>query len=100
MEDGPWHEIESHDGLREVEQLQRIADGFKTRAANEHAIESSDYFETNRETPIQVLNMIGNIVKSSQTSDLWSFRVPVSLLKCIYQFASDRLLTASQDSIL
>jgi hypothetical protein len=47
-----------------------------------------------------VLNMIGNIVKSSQTSNLWSFRVPVSLLKCIYQFASDRLLTASQDSVL
>ena len=70
VEDGPWHKIASCDSLGEVEQLQRIADSFKTCATNEHAIKLSDYSEMNHETPIEVLNMINNIIESSQTSKL------------------------------
>jgi hypothetical protein len=75
--------MEGRSDMESVE-LEQIADSYATRATREHrafkSLESSDgnEFEYGDQALIDIMQSVTNVIMYAN-SDLWSFRVPVSV---------------------
>lgn len=73
-----------------MEQLQRIADGYRARAVNEHkaveAVESGADPEATCPIPASWVPVFKNLTRSWETSELWLFNVPVSVKADLFFF--------------